>query len=277
MGLVEAIHPSLGTIDYRQPMVKLVFIGGSFLFLSTVFLVGAQGSKWLKPYQNLPLRNKVIWNRRCVRAIFGLFGTVVGSWVIWWDEVANETTPTGFVAVYVALGYFLFDTLVLLSIELMTEKNDILQIGHHCLALLLMSFAAYYECLQYFVVSGLFLEMVMPFDTLCYILAKCGRAKSMIWKVGQAAHIHTYHLRSAVECFTWVQIYRHWNHVWKNTPLPLLFTYLFCLSMVTFVMTPYWGYKETDRLFKSIHNYPIPNQEQENRVQNGDVIHEKDM
>ncbi|CAH1244480.1 Hypp7322 [Branchiostoma lanceolatum] len=45
MGLIEAIHPALGTIDYRQPMVKLVFIGGSFLFFSAVFLVGALGSR----------------------------------------------------------------------------------------------------------------------------------------------------------------------------------------------------------------------------------------
>ncbi|CAH1266496.1 Hypp3396 [Branchiostoma lanceolatum] len=79
MGLVEAIHPALGTIDYKQPMVKLVFIGGSFLFFSAVFLVGALGSYGLKSYQNLSSRNKVIWNLGFTRALFGVFGTSGGT------------------------------------------------------------------------------------------------------------------------------------------------------------------------------------------------------
>ncbi|CAH1272472.1 CLN8 [Branchiostoma lanceolatum] len=162
MGLVEAIHPSLGTIEYKQPRVKLVFIGGSLLFFAAVFMVCALASYVIKTYRNLRSREKVFWNLAVVRALYGVFCTVMGSWAIWWDEVRKEkgfmtsfnsryvhysykvaiqdvahaTTPTGFVTIYVTVGFFLFETIASTTSDLVFGKFNPLLNAHHFVSLL---------------------------------------------------------------------------------------------------------------------------------------------
>ncbi|CAH1272471.1 CLN8 [Branchiostoma lanceolatum] len=141
MGLAEAIHPTLRTIDYKQPMVKLVFIGGSLLFFAAVFVVSALASYAIKTYRNFRAREKVFWNLAVVRALYGVFCTVMGSWAIWWDEVAiqdvaHATTPTGFVTIYVTVGFFLFETIASTTSDLVFGKFNPLLNAHHFVSLL---------------------------------------------------------------------------------------------------------------------------------------------
>ncbi|XP_078604334.1 protein CLN8-like [Branchiostoma floridae x Branchiostoma japonicum] len=257
MGLVEAIYPVLGTIDYRQPMSKLVFIGGSLLFFTLVFVVCGLASYGIKTYRNLRSREKVFWNLAVVRALYGVFCTVMGSWAIWWDEVAikdvvHATTPTGYVTIYVTVGFFLFETIASTTSDLLFGKFNPLLNAHHFVSLLGHSLVAYYECFHYLGVSGLILEMSTPFSALCWMLLKCGLAESFVWKLNQVVLIHTFHLRSVVECFLWVQTYNNWTNMWNEMPFPLLAVFLGGLFMFSLVMTPYWCYKKTAQLFNPI-------------------------
>ncbi|XP_019640801.1 PREDICTED: protein CLN8-like [Branchiostoma belcheri] len=257
MGLVEAIYPALGTVDYKQPLTKLVFIGGSLLFFTAVFVVCALGSYGIKTYRNLRSREKVFWNLAVVRALYGVFCTVMGSWAIFWDEVAvqdvvHATTPTGFVTIYVTVGFFLFETLASTTSDLMFGKFNPLLNAHHLVSLLGHSLVAYYGCFHYLGVGGLILEMSTPFSALCWVLLKTGLAESMLWKINQMILVHTFHLRSVVECFLWYQTYKHWGKMWHETPFPLLSVFLGGLFMFSFVMTPYWCYKKTAQLFNPI-------------------------
>ncbi|CAH1272470.1 CLN8 [Branchiostoma lanceolatum] len=141
MGLAEAIHPTLGTIDYKQPMVKLVFIGGSLLFFAAVFVVSALASYAIKTYRNFRAREKVFWNLAVLRAMYGVICTVFGCWAIWWDEVGikdvvHATTPTGFVIIYGTVGFFLFEVIVSTTSDLVFGKFNALLNAHHFVSIL---------------------------------------------------------------------------------------------------------------------------------------------
>lgn len=257
MGLVEHIHPYLADNDYTKTSTKLVMIGTSFIFYSSVFLVSMVFSSLLQTYRNLTGKEKVFWHLAIVRGVYGFFCIIVGIWAIFYDtellkDVVFATSPTSYFALTVTIGFFTFECSMLLVMDIYYKTFNILLNIHHWLALIGYSLIMIVGSTHYFGTNGLILEMSTPFSCLCWTLLKAGKAHTLLWKANQFLLVHTFHLRSVVECYLWYQTYHNWTRVWSAMPgimLGVLYTQLF---LVTFVMTPYWTYKKTVQMVNPI-------------------------
>ena len=257
MGLVEHIHPLLAEIDYSKTTTRLLLILGAYLFYSLVFLVSLFLSSFIWTYRNLTGKEKVFWHLAIVRGAYGFFCIVVGLWAIFFDtelikDVVFATTPTSFFALTVTIGFFIFECSMLLIMDIYYKQFNILLNIHHWLALLGYSLIMVVNSTHYFGTNGLILEMSTPFSCLCWTLLKAGKAHTLLWKANQFLLVHTFHLRSVVECYLWYQTYQNWARVWSAMP-GLMFGILYTqLVLVTFVMTPYWTYKKTVQMVNPI-------------------------
>ena len=100
--------------------------------------------------------------------------------------------------------------------------------------------------------KALILEMSTPLSALCWALLKAGRERSRLWRANQFLLVHTFHLRSVVECLFWYISYRHWARIWALMPLPVFLTLYALLGLVSLVMTPYWTYKKTAQMINPV-------------------------
>ena len=253
MGLVEHIHPALAEIDYRQTSVKLTFIASSFVFFSFLYVISHMIGIRSRTYNNLAKKEKIFWNLAFVRATYGIFCTVVGIWAIFVDEelekdVVFATTPTSYFALTVTVGFFLFECATVLISDIIYKKVSFLLNLHHCLSLAGYSVLMVVESGHCFGTKGLLLEMSTPFSAICWTVLKAGKADTLLWKANQFLLVHTFHLRSVVECIMWYITFKHWARIWNAMPI-VLFTILYVqLTLVTFLMTPYWTYKKTQQM-----------------------------
>ena len=100
--------------------------------------------------------------------------------------------------------------------------------------------------------KGLILEMSTPLSALCWTLLKCGKERSLLWRANQFLLVHTFHMRSVVECLFWYISYSHWAQIWARMPLPVFVALYVQLSLVSLVMTPYWTYKKTVQMVNPV-------------------------
>lgn len=257
MGLVEHIHPLLDECDYSKVSTKLTLITSSFAFYSCVFLLSMITSKSLWTYRNLTGKEKVFWNLAIVRGVYGFFCIVIGVWAIFYDselskDVVFATSHTSYFALTVTIGFFTFECSMLLVMDMYYKTFNILLNIHHWLALIGYSLIMIVGSTHYFGTSGLILEMSTPFSCLCWTLLKAGKAHTLLWKANQFLLVHTFHLRSVVECFIWYQSYQHWTRIWSTMPGVMFAVFYIQLVLVTFVMTPYWTYKKTVQMINPI-------------------------
>ena len=253
MGLVEYIHPVLVEIDYTQTSTKLILIWASFSFFSGLYILSHLFGVNTKTYNNLTKKEKVFWNLAVVRAAYGIFCTIIGIWAIFVDEdlekdVVLATTPTSYFALTITVGFFIFECSAIIISDIIYKKFSFLLNLHHWLSLVGYSVLMIVESGHCFGTKGLILEMSTPFSAICWTLLKAGKADSFLWRANQFLLVHTFHLRSVVECFLWYITFKHWNIIWENMPLPLFIMLYVQLTLVTFVMTPYWTYKKTQQM-----------------------------
>ncbi|XP_013417461.1 protein CLN8-like [Lingula anatina] len=253
MGFVGNIHPSLETLDYTSTRVQLEIIGLSFLFFLGIYILSASLAALTWTYRNLRLKEKIFWNLSVVRAVFGVYAVCSGAWALWWDtemikDVVHATTPTSWFTNIVSIGFFLFECSAILFCDLYFRQGNMLLNLHHMLALTGCVMVLRYRSIHYFWAIGVALEMSTPFSALCWILLKCGRANTFLWKANQYVLVHVFHCRSILETFLWIQSFRHWENIWAHLPWPVFVMFFSELALVTFVMTPYWTYKKTEQL-----------------------------
>ena len=272
MGFVEYIHPSLTELDYRTWSVKLTLIASSFFFFLGVGVVTAIISSVTWTYRNLRSKEKLFWCLAVVRAVYGIFCTVVGIWAIFLDtvlekDVALGTSPSSYFAMTVTVGFFVFECAAILISDLIYRKVSVLLNIHHWISLLGFSTLMITEGAHFFGTCGLILEMSTPFSAVCWTVLKAGKADSTLWKANQFLLVHTFHLRSVVECYLWYETYQHWDRIWAAMPLPV-FSFLYAqLTLVTFLMTPYWTYKKTQQMITPV-DWNFEDSEQ-NKARNG--------
>ncbi|XP_060079029.1 protein CLN8-like [Ylistrum balloti] len=253
MGLIENVVPFRKEEDYQKISTKLFFICVSFIFFVTVYLLSAIFGSWTKTYNNLKQKEKIFWNLAVVRGIYGIFCTTIGLWAIFFDtELVKDpvfsTTPTSYFALATSLGFFVFECGTLLISDLVYKKASIMLNIHHWLALVGFFLVMYLESTHYFATRGLLLEMSTPFSAICWTLLKAGKAHTFLWKANQFILVHTFHLRSVVECYIWYLSYQHWERVWSAMPTAMFLSLYTQLVLVTFLMTPYWTYKKTQQM-----------------------------
>lgn len=257
MGLVEHIHPYLAEADYRQASVKLFFIGCSFTFFGSLFVISGVFASLTKTYQNLRQKEKTFWNLAVVRGVYGVFCIVIGIWAIFFDEELLKdpvyaTTPTSYFALAITVGFFMFECGTLLISDYIYKKPNFLLNLHHWLSLTGYTMVMYMESSHCFGTKGLILEMSTPFSGICWTVLKAGKAHTLTWKVNQFLLVHTFHLRSVVECYLWYLTYQNWDRIWSAMPIAIFIALYFQLSLVTLIMTPYWTYKKTQQMITPI-------------------------
>ncbi|KAH3880135.1 protein CLN8-like [Dreissena polymorpha] len=277
MGLVEYIHPSLATADWEQLNVKLNYIGLSFAFFCAVYGASSAVSSPLVTYKNLRTKEKIFWNLAIVRAVYGIYCTVFGLWAIFVDtelehDVVFATTPTSHFAMCTTVGFFIFECSMILWSDIYYKQFNLLLNLHHWLSLIAYSTLIYVKSTHFFGTRGLILEMSTPFSCLCWTLLKADMAHTLLWKANQFILVHTFHLRSVVEFSMWYWTYNHWDRIWSAMPMPMFALFYTQLTLVAFVMTPYWTYKKTVQMINPVDwNFEDSNK---HKAKNGSVKRE---
>jgi len=274
MGLVEHFHPSLGNLDYVQMRTKLQIVAGSFLFFGSLYICSHVFALKTKTYLNLRTKEKVFWNLAVVRGFYGFFCIYVGIWALFYDTELQKdpvfaTTPTSFFALAVTVGFFVFECGTLLVTDIIYKKASTLLNIHHWLSLCGYSLLLIIDSTHFFGTKGLILEMSTPFSAICWTLLKAGKADTLIWKANQFLLVHTFHLRSVVECYLWYETYQNWDRIWSAMPTVMFISLYTQLTLITFLMTPYWTYKKTQQMITPVDwNFEDTDT---NKSQNGEV------
>lgn len=257
MGLLATTNSMIYNADWSQLSVKLKTILLSFVFFCIVYAVSAFTSPVTKTYRNLRMKEKVFWNLAIVRGVYGFFCIVIGIWAHFLDnelikDVAFATTPLSHFAITTTVGFFMFEVAMITWSDVYYRQFNFLLNLHHWLSLIGFSTMIYEGSSHFFGARGLILEMSTPFSCLCWTLLKADMAHSRLWKFNQFLLVHTFHLRSVVECSLWYQTYMNWERIWSAMPTSI-FTLLYVqLFLVTFVMTPYWTYKKTAQMINPV-------------------------
>nr|KAG5706406.1 hypothetical protein BaRGS_033167 [Batillaria attramentaria] len=167
-------------------------------------------------------------------------------------DVVFGTTATSSFALCITVGFFLFECGALTVSDAIFKSFSFLLNLHHWLSLVGYSLLIYYGAAHWIGCKGLVLEMSTPFSALCWTLLKAGKERSVVWKANQFLLVHTFHLRSVVECLFWYISYQNWSHIWAHMPLPVFLALYVQLTLVSLVMTPYWTYKKTAQMINPV-------------------------
>lgn len=255
--LVGSIHPSLVALDYSSATVKLMLIGGSLVVWSVIYALSAYLASFTWTYQRLRTKEKVFWNLAVVRATFGIFCTAVGVWAIFTEtamdrDVVFGTTPTSHFSITITLGFFLFEVAAISISDMVYKTFSFLLNLHHWLSLMGYALVVYAGAGHSFGCKGLVLEMSTPLSALSWTLLKAGQERSLLWRANQFLLVHTFHLRSVVECLFWYITYHHRAAIWARMPTSVFLALYVQLTIISLVMTPYWTYKKTAQMINPV-------------------------
>ncbi|XP_059146341.1 protein CLN8-like [Physella acuta] len=255
--ILQYVNPSLLKVDYASRKVQGVIIIGTFIFVLVLFFGSMLFCNLFSAFRSLVSKHKVFMSLAIVRAVYGVFGIVIGCYGIFKTtaldrDIVFGKTATSTVAMCVTVGFFMFELSAVILSDLAYRTFSKMLIMHHSLALIAFTLALHSESNYAFGCKGMILEMSTPFSCLCYVLLKAGMESSKLWTINQCVLIHTFHLRSVVECYLWYVSYQNWTEISTHMPLPIFVLLYANLTLVTFIMTPYWGYKKTQQLFNPV-------------------------
>lgn len=257
MEILDHIIPGVTEVEFRRPSVKLFCICISVIFFICVFGFSHFMGILFKTYRTLDKKEQIFWNLAIVRAVYGIFCTVIGIWSFFIDselekDIVFGTTPTSYFALTATVGFFCFECLAVSISDIVYKRFSILLNIHHWISLVGFSILLIEDSSHYFGTRGLLLEMSTPFSAVCWIFLKAGKADTLFWKVNQFLLVHSFHLRSVVECSIWYVTYKHWNIIWETMPVAFFVCLYIQLTLVTFWMTPYWTYKKTVQMITPV-------------------------
>ena len=146
---------------------------------------------------------------------------------------------------------------------------------HHALALVSFIRALYLQIAHFFALFALVLEMTTPFTCICWGLLKAKLMHTRLWLANQWMLVHLFHCRSLIECYLWYKSWMNWNYIWTNMPGDVFFLQFFSMSVLSFILTPYWTYKKTMQLLDPT-DWNHPQVEKKSDVPNDDRAEDKD-
>ncbi|XP_052782052.1 protein CLN8-like [Mya arenaria] len=267
----------INSAKWEKRSVQLICVAASTATFCLIYLLTSFASTAIPIYHNLHRKEKVFWNLAVVRGSFGFFAMAVGFWAIFLDtELAHDVvfakTPFSNFAMCITVGFFVFECFMVCWSDLYFRQFNLLLNLHHWLSLVGYSLVLYSGSTHYMGCRGLLLEMSTPFSCLCWTLLKAGMTHTLLWKANQFLLVHTFHTRSIVECYIWYLTYQHWNRIWAAMPTETFIPLYVQLTLVTFVMTPYWTYKKTTQMINPVDwNFE---DSVKNTFKNGQLKHE---
>jgi len=251
--LLDLIHAA----EWENRSVQLTWVAAATATFLAIYLFSEISSGIFSTYRNLRRKEKVFWNLAVVRGTFGFFSMVIGAWALFKDtelvkDVVYARTSISHFAMTTTTGFFVFECAMVLLSDIYYRQFNLLLNLHHWLSLIGYSLVLYSGSTHFLGCRGLLLEMSTPFSCLCWTLLKADLAHTFLWKANQFLLVHTFHTRSIIECYMWYLTYQHWDHIWASMPSSV-FTVLYTqLTLVTFVMTPYWTYKKTTQMINPV-------------------------
>lgn len=255
--IVQYVHPALLRLDYRDWKIKWFIAGGSFTFFTIIFGALISICCLLPTFGKLDMKFKVFLSLSVARALYGVFTTIVGTYAIFSTtnldrDIVFGTNSTSSFAMIVTVGFFMFELAAVVLSDIAFKSFSKMLIVHHGLGVISYFTAISLNANFSIGCKILILEMSTPFSCLSYVLLKSGLERTLIWKVNQMILVHTFHLRSMVECYLWYLTHRHWQYIYHFQPTSLLILTYVSLFLITFLMTPYWCYKKTQQLFNPV-------------------------
>ena len=282
---VAYLFPSTADVDMRKLETKVLIIFSTFVATSIIFACSYLISyRFVTFRSHLRTKEKIFWCLAFVRAAFGFMASFFGAWYLAFDDtlqkdVVNGHSQTSFLAVYICVGFFVFECCALYLSNIVFKGFDPFLFMHHTLSLVGFSTAAYYGNTHFFAVVGMLLEMTTPFSCFCWMLLKAKMSHLTIWKVNQIVLVHLFHCRTTLEGYFLYKSYMQWDNIVTTMPGPMMFLLYTQLSLQFFLLTPYWTYKKMMQLFNPVDwNHPDLQSPKvaATRVLNGASSHIKD-
>ena len=254
------IFPQLKELDITSLDTKISVIAQTFFFFLVLFVVVYIGSRLFVDTFNKKLRSKekVFWCLAFVRALFGFACSICGLWYMVKEtalhyDVVNANNVSSFLAIYIAIGFFIFECIALFGSNIYFRTFDAFLFIHHSLSLVGSSIVAYYDGKgHFFAVVGLLLEGTTPFSCFCWMLLKCNMSHLAIWKLNQLILVHLFHCRTILEGYFFLKSYYQWENITEGMPLAICIMLYTQLTVQFFVLTPYWTYKKMMQLFNPV-------------------------
>jgi len=252
--LVQYISPRLLEVQLDTNNVKLLVVGGAFLFFLFSLFPAYIMINMFPALRAMQFKQKVFTVLAVTRSLFGFFAIFLAGYSLLTTtnldrDVVFGRTNTCTLGTYTCFGFFIFELFLSVASDIYFKTFSKMLFAHHFLAMLWGLAVVYYDRYYSYFCKGILLEMSTPFSCICFVLLKSGLGESKLWKINQMVLIHTFHLRNVVECMMYYMTFKNWSHVIPNTPLPLLAIHHTCMFTVFFGMTPYWCYKKTMQLF----------------------------
>ncbi|XP_052069090.1 protein CLN8-like [Mytilus californianus] len=255
MGWIRYILSALEDIDYSQQSSKLLLVVVFFVTYAIGFVISGLFSTSSTTYVNLSKKEQIFWNSGFVRSCYTIVCVGVCLRCLFVDKelqenVMYETTPTSFIIVISALGFFVFECTVLTFSDISNRKFSFLLQIHHWIGLLILLQLVLHNVGHFFAARLLLLELSAPFTFTCWILLKFGKGNTTIWKLNQCLLVHVYHFRSFIEItFCYYVFFKYRNDLLSELTVPVYLLSCTYALLLTFVLTPYWTYKKTTQLF----------------------------
>ena len=251
------LFPELQHVSATSLWFKLTVISASFVFFLILFILCYISSHFLVKLftERLHPKEKFCWCTSVVSILFGIYCIFNGVWfLIVEDALQNNLvsgcTFTSHVFLYVAVGFFLFDTIALVASGIHYHFFNTAVFVHHVMTLYCIVAASVHEKVHFIICMGLFLELTAPFSYLSWMLRKCGMAHLWIWKANHLVLVHLFHCRTTIECYVYYKILCQWENYWQNVPPSLAVSIFLEINLLLLYLTPYWTYEKTAQLFK---------------------------
>ena len=175
-------------------------------------------------------------------------------------DVVNATTVSSHIAVYICVGFFLFESSALFSSNFIFGNFNTYLALHHSLTLFGYFVALYYDTkCHFFCVVGLFQEIITPFTCLSWMLLKAKLGYTTVWKVNQLVLVHLFHCRTTLEGYLFYMTYQQWDNIITNMPIVAMIAMYSTITLEFLFLTPYWTYKRMLQLFKPADWHSIIN------------------
>ena len=222
-----------------------------------VFFIVCIVSFFLERFRALNGMDRFTWWAKGTKIFYCPIPIFTGLWYLLVDDtlkddVVNGTTKTAFVAIYIHVGFNLFDSILMAVGKLLYgNRFSTALFIHHFAILNLYSVATYYNGKgQYLSMLGFIDEMAGPLSYANWMLAKAKLSHLSIWRVNQQISVYLWCFQSMLEIYFFYTVITNWSHIWKELPIPLLITASFSVLLTSLGLNPHWTKAEAKRLYR---------------------------
>ena len=229
----------------------------TIVIYTLVFFTVCIASIFLERFRALGDVDKLLWCIKGAKLFYFPIPIFTGLWYLLVDntlkdDVVNGTTKTVPVALCILVGFYLYDSVLMVAGKLLYgNRFSTALLIHHFVALSVYSVGTYYNGKgQYLCILAFLEEMVGPLSYINWMLAKAKLTHLSIMKVNQRITVYLWHFRTLLELYYFYTIIKNWSYVWNELPVPLLISNSTTVLLMTIGLTPHWTKVEAKRLYR---------------------------